>query len=185
MSKVLIICAHPDDEILGCGGTLEMHKAIGDEVSLCIGDGGRNDPIDQRFETLPITHWIGKVEDVVSFGKPDIVYTHCSSDINRDHRIINEAVMVATRHSSVKELYAFDVTSDWGFGQFGRFSPNVFVDITEYIDKKIKAMKTYREEIRLFPHYRSEEKIRALALRWGSAIDVPYAEVFEVIKIIR
>ena len=32
MNKVLVIATHPDDETLGCGGTLLKHKDLGDEI---------------------------------------------------------------------------------------------------------------------------------------------------------
>ena len=34
--KIIVISAHPDDEVLGCGGTLAKHKAAGDEISWLI-----------------------------------------------------------------------------------------------------------------------------------------------------
>ena len=34
MEKILIICAHPDDEVLGCGGTLLKHKKLKDQINI-------------------------------------------------------------------------------------------------------------------------------------------------------
>jgi LmbE family N-acetylglucosaminyl deacetylase len=34
--KVLVIAAHPDDEILGCGGTVARHAKNGDKVQFLI-----------------------------------------------------------------------------------------------------------------------------------------------------
>ena len=44
MKKVLVIAAHPDDEILGCGGTIFNHTYIGDQVFVLIMSQG----IDSR-----------------------------------------------------------------------------------------------------------------------------------------
>lgn len=40
MANVLVVAAHPDDEILGCGGTIARHKAKGDEVHVVIAAEG-------------------------------------------------------------------------------------------------------------------------------------------------
>lgn len=186
MSRVLAVVAHNDDEVLGCGGTLLKHREQLNTVKVIFCGTDRNNPIDQKFEAKPLIDWVALILKEIKELKPDIVYTHCSSDINRDHRIINEAVLVATRPPcSVKELYGFDVTSDRAFGQFGVFKPNVFVDITPYLGGKQDAMRAYEDEIREHPHPRSPEMITALAARWGSVIGVPYAEAFELIRYIK
>ena len=62
------------------------------------------------------------------------------------------------------------------------FVPNVFVDITNNIDKKLEAMKIFESEIGEFPFPRSEEAIVALAKYRGVTAGVKYAESFMLIK---
>jgi len=178
--RILGIGAHPDDVWIGCGGTLAKCTGFVGIFSL---SKGRDDNIDQRFEVMPLVDIITWVDNFIRFHEPHTIYTHCSSDVNRDHRIINEAVLIATRPPcSVKEIYGFDITSFWGFNQFGSFNPNVFVDITDTIDDKIEGLEDYKSELRPPPHYRSLESIRNRAQVWGSVINVPYAEAFELIR---
>ena len=40
MANIMVICAHPGDEILGCGATLALHRLRGDDVRVIVlGDG--------------------------------------------------------------------------------------------------------------------------------------------------
>jgi LmbE family N-acetylglucosaminyl deacetylase len=46
MKKILVVCAHPDDETLGLGGTLALHAKKGDKIMVLIfatGQFGRDD----------------------------------------------------------------------------------------------------------------------------------------------
>ena len=63
--------------------------------------------------------------------------------------------------------------------------PNVFVDITETLDKKIEALGAYQGELREYPHPRSPEAIQAIAHRWGSTVGAEAAEAFQLIRSIR
>jgi LmbE family N-acetylglucosaminyl deacetylase len=64
----------------------------------------------------------------------------------------------------------------------GSFVPNVFMDISDHMDKKIRAMEIYESEIGIHPFPRSEENIRALATHRGATAGCKYAESFMLIK---
>lgn len=124
--RILVIAAHPDDEVLGCGGTMALHARAGDEVSVIITCTGRSadassngiaqqsytqramDALgvrdfrllgfpDQRLDTLPLTEIITPLEQVVRELQPSIVYCQYGGDVNRDHEILFKAILVATR----------------------------------------------------------------------------------------
>jgi len=126
-TRVLVIAAHPDDEVLGCGAAMAWHAAQGEEVRTLIltdGAGGRYaramrktlrdsaqrsarilgiegvtflDLPNQGLDTLPITDVAQAVEKILADLRPQVVYTHHKGDLNRDHRIAYEATMVACR----------------------------------------------------------------------------------------
>ncbi|EDU36135.1 N-acetylglucosaminylphosphatidylinositol deacetylase [Clostridium sporogenes ATCC 15579] len=226
MSNILVIAAHPDDEILGVGGTVLKHNKDGDECfGLILGEGMtsrynkreladstkveklhedtfkaakivgykkiymENLP-DNRFDSVPLLDIIKIIEEYIENIKPDIIYTHFGGDLNIDHKITFEAVLTATRpigNEYVKEIYAFETVSstEWNFSSTSNFKPNYFIDITETLDEKLKAMECYKSELRQFPHPRSNKNLKASALKWGSVISKEYAEAFEVIRIIK
>ena len=65
------------------------------------------------------------------------------------------------------------------------FIPNVFVDISNYMDRKIETMKIYESEMDIHPFPRSERNIRALATYRGAASNCNYAESFMLLKEIK
>lgn len=221
MSRVLVVAAHPDDELLGLGGTIRRHADAGDEVVALIACEGVSmryehaqhsrvicqaqaaskilgvaevvfgELPDQRLDTLPLVEVIGPVEHWVRKVRPEIVYSHCGQDVNRDHRVLLEAVQVATRPYAapwVREILLFETPSstEWGHGVVQRvFVPEVFVDITETLDAKIEAFLHYEQEVRCKPHPRSVEALRARAVTWGSVVGVDAAEPFQVLRSLR
>lgn len=223
MSKVLVVAAHPDDEILGVGGTVAKHSDNGDRVEcLILGEGqtsrwnkrenaetevieklhkntleaakiiGYNnvefsDLPDNRFDHVDMLDIVKIIELKIEEYQPDIVYTHHGGDLNIDHQCTFRAVLTATRpvnNYPVKEIYTFETLSstEWNFESNSVFKPNVFIDIEQFISKKIEAMNCYHSELCVFPHPRSIEGIQILAKRWGMVVGRQQVEAFELIR---
>ncbi|MCX7047840.1 MAG: PIG-L family deacetylase, partial [Candidatus Sumerlaeota bacterium] len=120
-----------------------------------------------------------------------VVFTQHGGDLNVDHSQTFRATLTATRTMAgcpVKTVYAYEVASstEWAFQKLSPvFHPNVFFDISHTLEKKIKAMRVYESEARAFPHPRSSEALRAIAIRWGSVSGLGAAEAFELVREIR
>jgi len=124
---ILIVAPHPDDEVLGCGGTLIKHAKSGDNIHLCIATVGYTPDWSQEYldnrsieikkvgKILGIKkiHMLGyptvkldtisqkEINDclfnLVSKVKPQVVYIPHRGDLNIDHRILHDASLVALR----------------------------------------------------------------------------------------
>lgn len=76
-----------------------------------------------------------------------------------------------------------EIISETNFGMpHDTFKPNLYIDITEYFDKKIDALKIYDTELGNPPFPRSIEALKAQATIRGTEAGVLYAEAFRVIK---
>ncbi|MFH1096479.1 MAG: PIG-L deacetylase family protein [Candidatus Desantisbacteria bacterium] len=219
--RILVIAAHPDDELLGLGGSLIKHVQDGCDVHVVImsegassryEDGMKNklkesaykagevmginqvhfcDMPDQRMDGIPLLDVIKPIEILIKQIEPETIYVHHHGDVNQDHRVVFEATMVASRPvkgSSVKKILCYETPSstEWCPSFPDRvFMPNVFVDISGTIEKKLDAFRCYESEIGEFPHPRSIEALRNTAKQWGSRVGLKYAEAFELIRWIK
>jgi LmbE family N-acetylglucosaminyl deacetylase len=121
---------------------------------------------------------------VCDFGATWIV-THSQADLNVDHRIVGECAAVVSRPipgQSIKSLWHFEVPSSTGwFGNGARaFVPNAYVDVSDYWDLKVEALRAYGPEIPAWPHARSTEALAALARVRGATVGLASAEAFEI-----
>lgn len=143
---------------------------------------------DNALDTYPLLKIVKSVEEVKKKCGPNIVYTHSSSDLNIDHRIVNNAVLTAFRpqpDENCKEIRLFEVASatDYSHNSLaGQFIPNLFISIDKEWQKKSEALYAYKNEIKEYPHSRSIEAIENLAKIRGNQIGRNIAEAFEVIR---
>ncbi len=207
MSNVLIVSAHPDDEVLGVGGTICKHIDNGDEVYVCIVTKAyepewskeyieqkirEQKAVDEllgikkrfnlnmptvRLNTIPTGGFNSAINSVFKEVRPDIVYTHFEHDLNYDHTLIFRACMVAARPPNRVNLFCYETLSETEWSN-KPFMPNTYVDTTRYLDKKIKAFECYKSEIKQYPHPRSPEGIRIKAQQRGMEVCTYSAEAF-------
>ena len=145
---------------------------------------------DNKLDSIVLLDIVQKLEAIIDDIKPNIIYTHHYGDLNIDHQITHKATITACRPQPnfyIKEIYSFETFSatHWQSLSMGHyFNPNYFVDISDFMDKKIKALKCYDKEMRVYPHARSYEAIKSLAQFRGITVSVKYAEAFCVERII-
>ena len=211
--RVLVVAAHPDDELLGCGGTVALHARAGHRVTACLacegeslryGEGGVNQEAhsaraaatlgiadvrrlgfpDQRLDTFTLTEIITPLERVVREVRPQSIYCQHGGDINRDHQLLFQALLVAARpvEEYIEAVYAFDTASstEWAFPR--TFVPDTWVDISSTLETKLEAMACYESEVRDYPHPRSLEALRNRARAWGNQCSLDAAEVFMTVR---
>jgi LmbE family N-acetylglucosaminyl deacetylase len=62
------------------------------------------------------------------------------------------------------------------------FRPNCYIDIKDFLAKKIGAIKCYQSELRSYPHPRSLEGVESLAKKRGMEVCLEYAEAFRIVR---
>lgn len=221
MSKILIFAPHPDDEILGCGGTMAKRIANGDEVFVCVVTKGyeprfnaertKQNQSDAKtchsflgvketifldfpaaaLETADRFELNGKILDVVKKIHPDEVFIPHNGDMQKDHKIVNEACMVALRPKyfpQVKRVLSYEVLSETGWdipNVQNAFIPNVYEDITDFLEAKVKALNFFSLQVSDFPDPRSGEAVSALAKYRGATVFANAVEAFVMVREIK
>ena len=138
-SPVVVVAAHPDDELLGAGGTIARHIQAGDEAhAVVVADGaGSRYPgelaatlekqalraaeiigfasvrflalPDQRLDGVPLIELTQRLEAVLGEFRPAVVYTHFPEDVNVDHGLVARAAWTACRPYRLQGLRRFAV----------------------------------------------------------------------------
>lgn len=219
--RVLVVAPHPDDEIIGVGGTIAKRTENGDEVFVCVVTKGFQPLFTEEFveqgrrecreadrmlgvketvfldfpavmlETVPRYELNGKISEVIQKVKPDEVYIPHRGDMQLDHQMVVDAAMVGLRpkyEHVVKRIYAYETLSETGWNipnAQNEFIPNVYEDISAYLEKKLEAMNVFASQLSEFPAARSLEAMEALAKYRGATVNVAAAEAFSLIREIK
>jgi LmbE family N-acetylglucosaminyl deacetylase len=218
--NVLIVSVHPDDETLGCGGTILRHVAAGDQIHWVI--------ITQVYEPqwpaevferkaqevqavakaysmksvhklgmptvkmdqVPLGDVIGGLRKVIAEVRPGVVYLPHHGDVHTDHHVgflgtlsVLKAFYMGAL--GVERVLSYETLSSTEAAPplpYRAFIPNVYRDITPYIDSKLAAMDLYASESQPDPMPRGPSAIRALARYRGASVGLEYAEAFMLLR---
>jgi len=205
--NVLAIGAHFDDIELGCGGTVARHVRNNDTVYMHIltdsGYGTHNGKVLRTSEDaaregkdaakiLGVEHLIceglptkklphvddlvERINKVIDDNNIQCIYTHWLHDVNQDHAAAGRATLTAARHVPRVLMYR----SNW-YGTDSPFRMNYYVDISKFIDIKIRAIKAHKTEYQKFGE-RWVDFVKHQNRNNGIEMEIDFAEAFEMIK---
>lgn len=129
---------------------------------------------------------ITNIRRVFDKVRPEWIMIPSRYDAHSDHLVVYDCCMACAktfRAPYVKRITAMEIISetDYGFRK-ERFHPNLFIDISNEMEKKLEAMKIYDTEIEEVPFPRNLENLRAIGTVHGGCCACRYAETFEIIK---
>jgi LmbE family N-acetylglucosaminyl deacetylase len=217
--KILVVSPHPDDEVLGVGGTIARLASEDNDITVAIVTKGweplfSDSQVEQvrlearaankvlgvkslRVMDLPVTklnmidkHQLNEeFENLIKQEEPELVFLPFCGDRHEDHRQVFDACMVALRPTAdckhVKRILCYETVSEthWSAPYVeSYFQPQLWVDISDYLSAKLKAMRTYKSQLRQQPDARSLEAVSSLAKWRGSIVGMSAAECFVVVR---
>ncbi|HAG10139.1 MAG TPA: hypothetical protein DCK76_01825 [Desulfotomaculum sp.] len=128
------------------------------------------------------------LEKLITELRPEIIYLNHRGDTNQDHSSVFKAGIIAARtfaNPYLKRILCYEILSSTDqappFQEYG-FLPNYYVNIEDFIQQKINALKCYEDELRIFPHPRSVDGVVTLAKKRGMEIGYQYAEAFSLVR---
>ncbi len=211
MEKVVVVAVHPDDETIGCGGTIIKHLNKGDEVHCILVTKGNAeqkviwDKVKDTYHFTSVTELdfpeldlmdkslnelIPPLSKAISTIQPQTVIIPNRSDAHSDHKAIFNAMASCTkafRYPFIEKVLMMEVISETDFAlplPEGQFIANYYVDITKEFEKKQEILKIYESELLPYPQTRNLNTMQALNRYRGSQINAEYAEAFMNLKTI-
>ena len=142
---------------------------------------------DNQFDSEPLLSFVQNIENILKRHKPNCVWTHLKSGINIDHKVIHDAVMIASRPidgSKISKVIGFKSPGaiDWSFSSHGNIEDNWYEEVDLKSKKRIKSQESY-SKINYFTHdIHNLKHIDSLLKINGKKIGAKAAESFYLIR---
>jgi LmbE family N-acetylglucosaminyl deacetylase len=209
--EILVLAAHPDDEVLGMGGTIKKLSKLGNKIHLCVITEGASAQyknkkmIKIRKEACIASGKILGINDFTFLGFPDakldsIPQLEINKKLEKLIKKIKPEIVYTTPdndlnkdHQKIHEstlVVTRPLSSSvkqilaYEISSIVKtpFVPTVYEDISKEFLDKIKAFKMYGSEIEKFPHSRSIEVLQSLSQFRGMESGLIKAEAFHLIR---
>jgi LmbE family N-acetylglucosaminyl deacetylase len=161
--RVLVVAAHPDDEVIAVGGNLALHQRLGSEVlTLFItmdspaADCGRQGEaecaarllgFDPRFLGFPDgsislhePEVAGAIASAIRSFRPEVIYCPFPGDHHRDHQSASACTGAAVEETRYQGAV-------WCYELWSCLWPNIGVDISAVAGVKREAINCYASQV--------------------------------------
>lgn len=137
------------------------------------------------LDTYPRRELIQLFSELFARIEPETILLPWIGDPHSDHQIAFECALSASksfRMRGLHQLLAMEILSETNFGYEPVFEPNLWVDISSHLQRKLEAMAIYQGELGTHPFPRSLESISSQATLRGAQAGVEAAEAFRIIR---
>lgn len=142
-----------------------------------------------RLDARPVLELASFVEQAIAELAPHVVVIPCLGHYHQDHRATHEACLAALRPAPAGRRHRVETVLTYGHHhdtwapRGTRFEPTAFLDISEVLDQKVRALEAYASQVLDPPAGRSPDGVRAWARQAGFLAGCTYAEGFEVLRL--
>ena len=199
--RVLFIGAHPDDIEIGCGALIAHIVGQTDILCVTLSDNQKNPDlrnlVDEHYRSMAVLgvpkekivlapfetrRFPDQRQEILEYMlklrhdfQPDIVFVHSQADIHQDHGVVTSEALRAFRGTTV---LGFDVIrSSYGF------FPSFLVEVNASdVEKKVEALAQYTTYNSRY--YFGADVTRSTLVRFGAIGERPYAEGFDIIRVV-